>query len=331
MKLAHIVVPDLFLPQSLAKEVCAGLSVPALEKMLARSNAEPLPTHSLEAWLCHAFKVPEMAIAPVTLAADGISAEEGYWLRADPVHLHLNRSQVLLQTNIELSMDEAQQICASLNQHFAEAEIRFFAPHPQRWYVRVNNVPELITHSVYQVEGRDSRMYLPQGKEALKWHGVMNEAQMILHETQYNQYVTNSSKSRPNSIWLWGGGRSVNLAHTFDQLYSDSELAEAFAHTADIPHSQAFGVMAATGKTLYVWEGMSAALRRGDFYSWRESLLGFEKSVLSPLLHALLKGKMDRIMLDALGEEDSQRFVLTRPLLWKFWRSAQPLASYGRG
>jgi hypothetical protein len=331
MKSIHIVVPDLFLPQALAKEVCAGLSLPSLEKMLARSNAEPLPTRSLEAWLCHAFKVPEMAIAPVTLKADGINAQGAYWLRADPVHLHLNRSQVLLQTNVTLSLLEAQQLCELLNQHFSEAEIRFFAPHPQRWYVRVNDAPELVTHSVYQVEGRDSRLYLPQGKAALKWHGVMNEAQMILHETQYNQDVVNNGKLRPNSIWLWGGGRASDVVSSFDQLYGDSELAEAFALAADIPCSRIVEVKADVGKKLYVWEGMSAALRRGDFYAWRESVLSFEKSVLSPLLHALLKGKIDRIMLEALGEEDSQRFLLTSPLLWKFWRSAQPLASYGRG
>lgn len=328
MKLAHIVVPDLFLPPPLAKEVCAGLSLPVLEKLLARSNAEPLPIHSLEAWLCEAFEVPGMAIAPVTLMADGMNAESAYWLRADPVHFHLNRSQVILQTNVTLSLAEAQQLCESLNQHFADTEMRFFAPHPQRWYVRLKDDPDLITHSVNQVEGRDSRQYLPQGNAALKWHGIMNEAQMVLHRSQINQCVTDRGGLSPNSVWLWGGGRTVKLARAFDQLYSDSELADAFAHAADIPHSRGVEVRADVEKTLYVWEGMSAALRRGDFYAWRESLLGFEANMLSLLLHALARGELDRIVLDALSDNDSQRFVLTRLMLWKLWCRVQPLAGY---
>ena len=36
MKNTHLVIPDLFLPGDIAAEVCAGLSLPALEKLLGR-------------------------------------------------------------------------------------------------------------------------------------------------------------------------------------------------------------------------------------------------------------------------------------------------------
>ena len=98
MKHVHVVIPDLFLPQSLAKEVCAGLSLPALEKILARSRAQSFPLSCLEKWLCETFSVVDSAIAPITLLADGLMPESGYWLRADPVHLRLDRSQMILQT-----------------------------------------------------------------------------------------------------------------------------------------------------------------------------------------------------------------------------------------
>jgi len=76
---------------------------------------------------------------------------------------------------------------------------------------------------------------------------------------------------------------------------------------------------------LYVWEGMSVALRRGDFYAWRESALDFEKSCLNPLLQMLVVGEFGQITLDVLAEEASRRFVLNRPMLWKFWRRVKPL------
>jgi hypothetical protein len=121
MKHIHVVIPDLFLPKSLAKDVCAGLGLPVLEKLLARSDAQPLPAQSLEAWLCGAFAIPYPAIAPVTLLADGLKPAADYWLRADPVHLHLNRDQMILQTNVSPSKEEAQQLCAHLNQYFFES------------------------------------------------------------------------------------------------------------------------------------------------------------------------------------------------------------------
>lgn len=328
MKHVQVVIPDLFLPQSLAQEVCAGLSLPALEKILARSKAQSLPIHSLEAWFCEIFAVPDSAIAPVTLLADGLSPRDGYWMRADPVHLRLDRSQMILQTNVTVSLDDAQQLCATLNQHFAASEMRFFAPHPLRWYVRLDEDPELTTHSVSQVEGRNSRFYLPQGKTALKWHGVMNEIQMVLYGHPVNQACAERGALPPNSVWLWGGGRAVALSRPFDRVYGDSELAISFAQAANIAHARSLRKEAEFENALYVSDGLSAALRRGDFHAWRESLLMLEQDCLTPLLRSLAAGEIDRITLDVLQEENSRRYELTRSMLWKVWLRAQPLATY---
>lgn len=328
MKHVHIVVPDLFLPPLLAKEVCAGLQLPVLEKCLARAKVQALSAHSLEAWLCEAFNVPEAAIAPVTLLADGLSPEAAYWLRADPVHLHLDRNQIILQTNVAPSLDEAAQLCAHLNQHFAGSGMQFFAPHPRRWYLRLDEEPGLTTHSVYQVEGRNTRFYLPQETSGMKWRAVMNEIQMLLHGHPFNQANEARGALLVNSVWLWGGGRAVELARPFDVLYGDSDLAQSFARAANIPQEPGVAVKASFENALYVWEGLSAALRRGDFHAWRESVLAFEQDWMSPLLRALAAGEVARITLDAVQEEGSRRYVLTRAMLWKLWRRSQPLASH---
>lgn len=328
MKHVHVVVPDLLLPQSLAKDVCAGLSLPGLERFLARSKVESLSVHSLESWLCEAFAVPDSAIAPVTLLADGLLPGTAYWMRADPVHLRLDRAQMILQTNISVSLEEAQQLCAYLDQHFIGTGMRFFAPHPQRWYMRLDYDPELKTHSVYQVEGRNSRFYLPQGAVALKWHSVMNEIQMVLYGHPINQACAERGALPPNSLWLWGGGRNVALPRIFDQLCGDSELTMSFARAANITHVRTLAEKADVENTLYVYEGLSAALRRGDFYAWRESALKLEQECLTPLINLLVAGEIDRITLDVLQEDVSRRYELTRAMLWKVWRRARPLATY---
>lgn len=328
MKQIHVVVPDLFLPQAWAKEVCAGLRLPALEKLLTRSKVQSLPIHSLEAWLCQAFAVPDAAIAPVTLLADGGAPGAAYWLRADPVHLHLNRDQMILQTNVSPDLAEARQLSACLNQHFTDSGMHFFVPHPLRWYLRLDSDPQLATHSVYQVEGRNSRFYLPQGAMALQWHGVMTEIQMLLHGHPLYQALEDRGGLPVNSVWLWGGGRAVALARPFDKLYGDSALAQSFAQAAHIPHEIFPDGKAETSNTLYVWDGLAAALRRGDFYAWRESVMRFEQDCLSPLLRLLAEGAVARITLDAVQEESSLRYDLTRSMLWKIWKRMSPLADY---
>ena len=328
MKHAHVVIPDLFLAQAEAKGVCADLPLPALEKFLARSTEQPLSAHTLEDWLCRAFAVPDLAIAPITLKADGVAPGTSYWMRADPVHLRLEMNQIVLQTNVLPAMEEARQLCESLNLYFSGSGMQFVAPHPQRWYVCLDNEPQLKMHSVYQVEGRDSRFYLPQGEAALKWHGVMNEIQMLLHAHPISQAGEANGGLPVNSVWLWGGGREVTLARPFTQIVSDSDSVKAFAHAANIPHSLIFGEIGKVENTLYVWSNAGAVLRRGDFHAWRQSILDFEKYCVYPLLRSLNAGELDKITLDVVQESHSKSFELTRAMLWKFWKRPQALASY---
>ena len=328
MKHAHVVIPDLFLPHDIAN-VCADLELPALCKVLARSNEHIARADTLEAWLCHEFSVPELAIAPVTLMADGVQPDSAYWMRADPAHLRLDRDQIILQTNVSPSLEEAQQLCDFLNQHFAGNGLQFFAPHPLRWYVRLENDPQLITHSIYQVEGRNSRSYFPQGEAALKWHALMNEIQMCLHGHPLNQKCEAHGGLPVNCVWFWGGGRGIALAQPFTRIVGDSELARAFAQVSNIAHSINFGEKITNAEnTLYVWEGAGAALRRGDFHAWRQSVLDFETHCMHSLWCSLNAGELDKITLDVLQEGHSKRFELTRAMLWKFWKRPQPLESY---
>src|SRR4030067_797895 len=122
MTSVHLVIPDLFLPKDIAAEGCADLRLPALAKLLARgaSTGSDPSTGSgrageggdLENHLCKLFGVPDAAVAPVapvSASFDGLAA--GCWLRADPVHLHLQRDQLLLN-GVLASSEEAEIFCA---------------------------------------------------------------------------------------------------------------------------------------------------------------------------------------------------------------------------
>ena len=136
----HLLVPSLFWPDATLTAIYRDLPLPALENLLAKSMCADDETQGFEAWLCGTFgvkKQQDWPVAPITLAADGaerITARDDYWIRADPVHLHIERDQPLLADSrvFQISSQEASQLTELLNRHFAATghEIVFLPLRP---------------------------------------------------------------------------------------------------------------------------------------------------------------------------------------------------------
>ncbi len=355
MKFVHLVIPDLFLPQALAGEACAGLSLPALQKLLGRGCCEILEPVSLEQLLCLSFGIAGSAdespgdapIAPISAAFDGLAA--GCWLRADPVSLSLQRDRVLLSA-VQVSDAEAAVLCASLNGHFAGQGFEFHAPHAQRWYLRLSELPRIRTKPLSQALGGDVRGILPAGEDAARWHQLFNEVQMLLHAHPVNEARVARGEAIINSVWFWGGGcdrasgsmRSSGepaglplagaLAHkNYDSVSSDDVLTEMFALSAGIPFSlwaEQWHDEPSTDRQLLVWTGLRGALQRGDLAAWRTALQEFETGYAQPIFQALRSGKIAGLQLDIPGRDSLRRTRLTRRAAWALWRGAGDLAEY---
>ncbi len=359
MKSVHLVITDLFLPKDFASGVYADLHLPALEKMLARgastnhlalnpstsSGRTDVSGVSLEKHLCELFGVPcqtDAPIAPISAVFDGLG--EGCWLRADPVHLRLQRDQLVLLPEVKIGADEAAQMCASLNRHFAGQGMEFFAPHPRRWYIRLDRLPDIETVPLSQAVGRNVHGLLPKGAEALRWHRIFNEIQMLLFAHPVNEAREACGELPVNSVWLWGGGATNEpLQKTYDSVSSDEVLAEMFAAVAGIPFvgwqeqwngslilalSQRERGFSFDGRQLLVWNGLRQALQRGDLAAWRDALQGFERGYAQPLWQALRSGKIERLRIEVVGEDGIRRMLLTCSDAWAFWKRAKPLNEY---
>jgi hypothetical protein len=370
MKKVHLVVCDLFLPGGIVGEVCAGLHLPALEKMLARGalagSVQTGESASLEDLLCAMFDVscqPQAPIAPISAAFDGLGA--GCWVRADPVHLRLQRDQLVLLSDVDIGADEAGQMCVALNEHFAGQGMTFFAPHPQRWYIRLDRFPDIETVPLSRAAGRNVRDLLPKGNDAAHWQRVFNEIQMLLFAQPLNEAREARGELPVNSLWLWGCGcdtllakpadcgsnreaiayapNNRNAAHfgcgevnlppqkTYDHVSSDEVLAEMFAEAAGIPFAswpEQWRNEENCTRQLLVWTGLRSALRHGDLDAWRAALQGFETGYAQPLWWALRAGKIAQLQVDILCGDHVRRLLLTRADAWAFWRRARALAKY---
>ena len=339
-----LLIPRLFWHRHTADAVAQGLQLPALTSLLARGTLERYSPVTPEAWLCQAFEVErqqDWPIAPLTLTIDGGEPDSAYWLRADPVHIKVSREGLHLVDNalFDIAIEDARALVAKLNAHFAAA-ITFRAPHPRRWYVNVARAPALVTHAVSEVAGRDVQQYLPEGRDALAWHGTFNEAQMVLHEDPINEARAERGEPELNSVWFWGGGTlPIVPTRHFASVWSDDVTATALAaaadtHAAQVPADAATWLAAVTAEHgsrashLIVLDDLATAVNYEDADAWRTRIAALEAGWFAPLTAALRDRRLSELNLVALGETSTCRFSVKPADLLKFWRKAQPLSAY---
>jgi hypothetical protein len=319
----------LFLPYPLpvaAHEREALTGLPALSKMLSRGRAAGLGARPWEAALLELFGIArqqDWPLAPLSWLGEGSEGVEGYWLRADPVHLRAERDVVLLfdARHFALERESAGALVDALNVHFVADGLRFFAPHPTRWYVRLDRVPDVSTWPLRGAAGRSIDAMLPYGSEALAWHRRVNEIQMLLHAHAVNEMRESAGQVAVNSVWFWGGGTLPTAAGgSFSGVWGDDPLARGLARAARLPS-------APLPEGAEHWLAKAAAgehvvLLPPPAMQPREALLATEQLWFAPLLTALKRRQLSALTLVAEDGGTAARFEVGAADLWKFWRRA---------
>ena len=337
-----LLIPHLWWSPDVATEAYRDLAVPMLETALARATRRSYAAIGWEAWLCQAFEVErqrDWPIAPLTLTIDGGDPGSAYWLRADPVHLRAHRDRLVLADSsaFEISRDEADAFVGVLNTHFSADGLRFSAPVPQRWYLRLDSEPEIATSLLDDAAGASIDPHLPKGAAAMQWHSVMNEAQMLLHACAVNAAREAREELPVNGVWLWGGGRSTPVTgRHFATVTANDPLSLSLGAHGDIPAAPLDGdgecwmrrlPPTSRGEThLAVLDPLVSCARRGDLAAWRDALMQLERRWIAPLMAALKQGRIDALVLVVPGAEACARFELARPGLLKFWRPHRALS-----
>lgn len=323
-----LLIPDL-LPAQGTEHIARG-QAPLLRRLLARGNTHFFPAIAAEHWLCQAFEVEQRQdwpAAPLTALLDGLPAESGHWLRADPIHLQLHRDRmaVLAPPALELTQDEAAALCQTLNSHFAGEGLRIEAARPLRWYIAGAEAPGLLLPPPSQVAGRA----LPREALPAPWHRRLTEIQMLLHEHPVN--LARESRGAPpvNSLLLWGHGQRLAVpGRHYSHVWSSDALAVALAvqsgvECADTPAS--VSAWLATGHTtpgshhLVQLDDTHLGARYGGPEGWISALERLERDWFAPLW-SLLGGRLKMIDLVTPGDDCCLRIDITAAHKLRFWR-----------
>jgi hypothetical protein len=297
-----------------------------LERLLAVSRSE-LVTASVDAILCELMGIAKQADWPtavVSLIGESQAPDNDYWLMAHPVHLVLQRDYFSLYplALTVVSESELHALIALLNQHFNRDGLQFIASKPGKsgsygFYLKLSENPEISTTLPELAAGRDIRQHMPQGKGMAKWHGILNEIQMLLHDHAINQSREKNGLVTINSLWLSGGGvdqhpqkaikkiifaksallRGLALMNGLEMLAMPESAGQLLSKDADV----LLEINNTSDMQAFDFNGLIKALRLGDF-----------KQINLYIEHQgqLLQANINRI--------DT----------FKFWRKIKPLNSY---
>ncbi|MFQ5470021.1 MAG: hypothetical protein ACE5EH_06880 [Gammaproteobacteria bacterium] len=244
---------DLVLPSKLTqffsldtRKSLPKILLPGLEAILARSDyfqsgkQSEITALQKQFGLFEGQNQPACRVAPITYLVDVAPDSTSYILRADPVHLQVDRDAVVLLGNeqLDISKDEAIHIANEINAHFCEESWTIIPASAKRWYIRLSRNTALNTSSIDDVMGQNINNYMPGGDDGLYWRQVMNEIQMLLHRSDVNKQRQSNGEPAINSIWLWGGGvLPPPQPVSWGQVYGDDVLLEGLAKLCRVPYS----------------------------------------------------------------------------------------------
>lgn len=329
-------IPDLLPSPGIANATEGNDATPLLRRMFSRGELQRFPAIAPEVWLCQAFEVEpreDWPIAALTAAVDGLPPDADWWLRADPLHLQLQRggTRVIAAPALTLDAAEAASLTAALNLHFSADDLTFIPPEPTRWYIRQSASTGFAAPVLSTVAGRPLPPMPLTGSRASHWHRVLTEAQMVLHDHPVN--LARESRGLPavNSVLLWGGGRKPAVpGRHFTDVRTDDPLATALAvqsgaDCAAAPSSAALwsGSRPAAGsRNLITLNRVHHADRYGGPDAWLKSMKALEESWFGPLW-AALAGPLKELVIVATNDEVCLRCTLRPADRMKFWRRTQ--------
>jgi len=213
MTAVTLFIPGLFGPQSQYVDECIP-KLNALSTLLSHAGYLTVEeasyyrtVYSLPGY--YPFEAGDIPVAALTRMMDTDEDSSDDWMRADPVYLSADRDGVVLMdaSTCTLTRHDALVLAGELNRTFAGAGYELEAPSSNRWYVRIETAAAVITTGPDRVPGNDLLEFLPEGSNGKQWHGLLNEIQMVLHQSQVNRMREEQGQPPVNSLWFWGAVR----------------------------------------------------------------------------------------------------------------------------
>ncbi len=321
----QIIFPDFFNLVAEQDPKTIGDKFPGLVRLLDRGKISEDPNHTLTHEMLSIFGWNDSSRVLPNLTApsaefDGIKYSHGLY-RADPVHLRADGMQLRLFSgkHVAPNADEADKLIKELNLYFPDCEF-CRGRDASRWYIRFAEPLNFDARTPFQMHQQIIDDELPTGRDAKKIHTLLNEFQMMMHQSEVNQLREAAGKPVLNSVWIWGGGEQfASQAGHHIRLYGGDFLTRALANQCGI-NSQA------TPYAIEEVDGLSDPYHKVIFLNDpTESLTAeskpleldeLERNWCKPLVNTLKRGKLKQLQI----VDNYRRLEVSHLDVWKFWR-----------
>lgn len=331
-----LLVPGLFGPMPALRETDATLNAPNIERGLAKASVTEITPKDYPSTLFHLFglnyaQTGDLPTAPYCRVADGGLPDDSYWLQASPIHLRPDGDGLLLfdAYHLNISADEANKLAEMFGQHFADKGLELKVYSPQRWYLRLEHKPELLTIPLTDVIGRNVHGFFLPSPESASWESILNEVQMLFYSAQANMLREGRGELVINGLWLHGGG-TLNSIEDIDyaSVSGDEPLLHGMAQAAGIDSSmlpsESAELVSGSGRRLVVAHMLERPVLDADPYGWIESLERMD-AWLESLLQAVGKKPLDYINLYPCN---GYVYRIDNAGWRRFWRTRRSLGHY---
>ena len=267
---------------------------------------------------CFGLPAETLATGPFTRLADTGERDNGFYFRADPVHLAADRDQLVMLplAVLQVQAEEARAFSETFNRIYAAEGYGLETPCPERWYLRVPTPFRCVTHDPAGVAGQPVFEFMPDGEHGQQVRRLMNEVQMLFFEHPVNQAREATGRPAINSLWLWGGGRLPETPATGPgRVWTDRPLIAGLARFA--------------GSDCLTWpcrldtsSGPEKQLIAVNCTTQTE-MVRVEEQIAAMLLHGLREGHGSEIL---IYPGNLRGYRVTPTSLRRFWRRRRPLS-----
>lgn len=331
-----IVIPGLyvFTPEELQELAPQLPRLQVLSELQRKSRLSKRDVSGYESMLCARFGLPSLAPIPVaelTFRYDKGRPPENSVLRIDPVYLKADRDCLYLlgHLGLQVSLEEAQRLATEINLLYEDTPWSLEIGSAERWYLCSDAAPDIKTCSLEKVFGKNIAAFLPQGAEGKQWRALLNELQMVLHNSAVNVQRENERRLPINSVWLWGEGRmpplTANRSNSHDLVWSDEAFCRGLAQWAQCANETLPAAprelieRLRPGRYLLVFDDMRL-LAREDFAVWANKLAELEENWL-----VLLREAVDNKKIQLTMEFENGLVFESGQTNWRKWWTKQRL------
>ena len=295
-------------------------SLSSLRNILVRGEIDSYATQ--EIILTELFGLPykdidELPVAAITAMGSGFDAATGYWLHAEPVHLHPDLDHVLLfdSSHFELTKNELGQLAEELQEVLEESELTPRFGQKNNFFIRTHDEPKAKFTALNDVTGKNILQHLPEGEDSARWRLLQNEIQMQMTQCIVNRRREEKGEMTVNGLWFWGGGYLLRgkYKRCYETVISNQLFVTGLAVMTDaIMDKKINSFDDVDNKTLVTIEQSKAVTPAVSLIM----LLEFERQWLKPALAGIKSGDLESLTL-VTGKAKT---VLTQKMNKRFWK-----------